>query len=344
MRIFRKPKYDIISIGDPTIDTFLFIHDIEIKNIGGQRKAIINWADKLPVDKFYRSVAGNAANNAVGSARLGLKTAFYTVLAHDSGGREIVHKMRKEKVGVDYIVVDEKHPTNASTVISYQGERTILVYHEHRKYVLPRFAPSRWVYLTSMGVGFEKIYKDLAHYLDRYEVKLGFNPGTFQLRKGVKANRSMLERTELLSLNKEEAQSWMGKIDDPQKLCEALRKLGPKAVALTDGRKGAYSCSDEGFFYIPEFPGPRIEATGAGDSFTTAYIAALAYGKSHSEALRWGPVNAGSVVLKVGPIEGLLTKHQLEAHLSRLKKYKAIAITDKKSKAKVAALVKKKKD
>jgi sugar/nucleoside kinase (ribokinase family) len=345
MLTLRRPKHDMISIGDPTIDTFLFIHDVEIKIVKGVRKALINWGDKLPVDKFYRSVAGNAANNAVGSARLGLKTAFYTVLAHDSGGREIVHKMRKERVSVGYIVVDDKHSTNASTVISYQGERTILVYHEHRKYTLPRFAPSKWVYLTSMGIGFEKIYPHLAEYIDRYKVKLGFNPGTFQLRKGINANRSMLERTEVLSVNKEEAEFWVGTTKgDIEELCQRLRKLGPKAIALTDGRKGAYSHSDEGFFYIPEFPGPRIEATGAGDSFTTAYMAALLYGKPHSEALRWGPVNAGSVVMKVGPLDGLLDRPQIESRLARMKKYRPIALTNPKIKRQVEKMVARKKD
>jgi sugar/nucleoside kinase (ribokinase family) len=339
-----KSKFDIISIGDPTIDTFLFIHDIEIKVIKGQKKAIINWGDKLPVDEFYRTVAGNAANNAVGSARLGLKTAFYTVLAHDTGGREIVHKMRKEKVATDYIVIDEKHSTNASTVISYQGERTILVYHEHRKYKLPKLAPSKWVYLTSMGQGFEKIYRDLAAYVDKYKVEVGFNPGTFQLRKGPKFNKLILERTSLLSVNKEEAQSWVGNVSDVEELCKRLRKLGPKAIALTDGRKGAYSYSDEGFFYIPEFPGPRIEATGAGDSFTTAYMAGRIYGKPHKEALQWGPINAGSVVLKVGPQEGLLTRAQIQSHMHRLKSWQPIDIKDAKTKARVASLVAKKKD
>ena len=88
--------FDIISIGDATIDTFLLIHDIEIKNIEGEKKAIINWGDKLPVDEFYRTVAGNAANNAVGASRLGLNAAFYTVFAHDTGGREIYHSARSD--------------------------------------------------------------------------------------------------------------------------------------------------------------------------------------------------------------------------------------------------------
>lgn len=337
--------FDIISIGDPTIDTFLIIHDIEIKNIDGHKKAILSWGDKLPVDKFFRTVAGNAANNAVGSSRLGLTTGFYCVVAHDTGGREIVHKMEKEGVSIRFIVKNDKHPTNASTVISYEGERTILVYHEHRKYKLPVLAHSSWVYLTSMGQGFEKIYKDLCKYIDKYNVKLGFNPGTFQLRAGVKVNMPILERTDLLSVNVEEAQSWVGECGrDPEKLCKELMKLGVKAVALTDGRKGAYSYSKEGFYYIEEYPGPRIEATGAGDAFTTAYIAALSHGQPHKEALRWGPMNAGSVVQQVGPQAGLLKHHEMQAELKRLKDFVVIDIKNDRIKKEVMGMVSKKKD
>ncbi|MDE2312306.1 MAG: carbohydrate kinase family protein [Patescibacteria group bacterium] len=339
--------FDIISIGDPTIDTFLIMHDhdIELKDIGGKKKAVISWGDKLPVGEFYRTVAGNAANNAVGSARLGLNAAYYCVVAHDSGGREIVHKMEKENVSTRYIVKNDKHPTNASTVLSFQGERTIFVYHEHRHYKLPNFVHASWVYLTSMGVGFEKIYPDLCRYLDHYQVKLGFNPGTFQLRAGPAANREILKRTDLLSLNVEEAQDWVGNLGrDPEALCRQLVKLGPKAVTLTDGRKGAYSFSSEGFYYIPEYPGPRLEATGAGDAFTTGYIAALIHGQPHREALRWGPMNAGSVVQMVGPQAGLLTKQQMQAQLKKLKKFVATPIVDEKSRERVRKLASAKKD
>jgi sugar/nucleoside kinase (ribokinase family) len=336
--------FDIISIGDATIDTFLMVHDVEVKEIQGQKKAIINWGDKLPVDEFYRTVAGNAANNAVGSSRLGMSTAFYTVLAHDMGGREIVHKMEKEGVSTRYIEKNDKHPTNASTVLSFKGERTIFVYHEHRNYHLPKLVPSQWVYLTSMANGFEKIYKDLANYVKKYQVKLGYNPGTFQLRSGLKANKVILECTEVLSLNKQEAQGWVGDTDDIEELCKRLTHLGPKAICLTDGRKGAYSYSSEGFYYIAEYPGPRIEATGAGDGFTTGYIAALFHGLPHSEALRWGPLNAGSVVLQVGPQAGLLTLRQMHEQLKKMKKFQPIAITDEHIKKKVEHLVSKKQD
>lgn len=340
-----KTKYDVISIGDPVIDSFLFVDDIEVKKIGTDLKAIINWGDKLPVQKFFKSVAGNASNNAIGSSRLGLKTAYFCIVGDDVGGREIKHRMTKEGVSTEYIHFDKTHGTNYHTVLSHEGERTIFVYHEHRKYHVPKFAPSKWVYLTSMPQGFQEIYPGLAKYLDSNKVKLAFNPGTYQLKAGIKVNKPMLERTDVLSVNVEEAQRWVGDCNrDPEELCIRLRKLGPKAVALTDGRKGAYSHSDEGFFYIPEFPGKRVEATGAGDSFTTAYVAALIYGKSHAEALQWGPVNAGSVVLFVGPLQGLLSRHQIVERLSKMPRFKAVPITDLKTKARILKLVAKKKD
>jgi sugar/nucleoside kinase (ribokinase family) len=330
--------FDIITIGDSMIDTFLFIHDVKIQRINGQLKALINWGDKLPVDKLYRSVAGNSANNAVGSARLGLRTAYYTIIAHDSGGREIVHKLRKEGVHTDYIVTDNKHGTNSSVILSYKGERTIFVYHESHNYKLPRFAASKWVYLTSMKDGFSQIHSPLVRYLKAYKVKLGFNPGTYQLRAGPAANKAILKVTDMISVNKEEAQSWVGHTEDIHELCRRLAKLGPKIVVLTDGRKGAYSYSGQGYYYIPEFPGPRLEATGAGDSFTTAYLAALFYGKPPAEALRWAPVNAGSVVQQVGPQAGLLTKREIELRLAKMKRFQPIAITNEATRRQAARL------
>ncbi|HYF05889.1 MAG TPA: carbohydrate kinase family protein [Patescibacteria group bacterium] len=336
-------SYDIISVGDCAIDTFLFLddEDIQIQNIQGKALATISWGDKLPVQKFFKSVAGNAANNAIASARLGLKTAFYSVIGDDSGGREILHRMKQEGVDTKYLELSKKYGTNYHTALSNRGERTIFVYHGMRSYTLPEFSKSSWVYLTSIGKGFESIYPALLRFLKKHNVKLGFNPGTYQLRAGSKKNASVLERTDFLCINREEAVFWVGQ-GSYRELCERLVKLGPKAVTVTDGRRGAFSFSKEGFMYIPEYPGlKRIEATGAGDAFTSAYIAALARGKTHAEALTWGPVNAGSVVGKVGPIDGLLGIKEIQSWLKKKPTYKPIHIRSTKDSDRVLKIIKK---
>lgn len=62
---------------------------------------------------------------------------------------------------------------------------------------------------------------------------------------------------------------------------------------------------------------PRNEATGAGDSFSSAFAAAIASGESMSEALRWGQCEASSVIQYIGPEAGLLHQKQIQHLLSR---------------------------
>jgi len=60
-------------------------------------------------------------------------------------------------------------------------------------------------------------------------------------------------------------------------------------------------------------PTPVVERTGAGDSFATAFISALHFGKPIKTAMCWGTVNSASVIMKIGPIAGLLTRAGLDA-------------------------------
>src|SRR3989344_4208646 len=137
----EKKEFDIISIGDASIDHFILFHDAnvncEIKEETCQ--LCMNYADKLPVDQYLSLVAGNAANNAVGSSRLGLNTATYLVLGNDENGRRIKNQLESEGVYTSYIELRENQETNSSFVLSFKGERTILVYHVPRTYKLPDF-------------------------------------------------------------------------------------------------------------------------------------------------------------------------------------------------------------
>src|SRR3989338_11299653 len=114
---------DIISIGDPTIDTILEISDATVKCRLNREDCLlcINYGEKIGVHSLYRKVAGNACNNAVGSARLGMKTAYYGVVGNDDHGEGIIKYLKKQNVADTYLKADKDHPTNASTVIGFNG-------------------------------------------------------------------------------------------------------------------------------------------------------------------------------------------------------------------------------
>ncbi|MDO8261146.1 MAG: PfkB family carbohydrate kinase, partial [Candidatus Magasanikbacteria bacterium] len=121
-----EESFDLITIGDSTIDTFVKIHDASVEcDINHEEcKICLRYGDKIPVDSLARGVAGNAANVASASAKLGLKTAIYTNLGADSEGELIKKTLEETGVFGDYIVVDDKISSNSSVIISFQGERT----------------------------------------------------------------------------------------------------------------------------------------------------------------------------------------------------------------------------
>src|SRR3989344_2625241 len=119
--------FDLISIGDSVIDTFLKLHDAEVKCSINRKdcKICMNYGDKIPLDGPPISmVAGNAANNAVGGSRLGLKTAIYVNVGEDDGGERTIKKLKMEKIDTRYVVVNKGMENNYHTVLNFQGERT----------------------------------------------------------------------------------------------------------------------------------------------------------------------------------------------------------------------------
>ncbi len=300
---------DLLSVGDVTVDTFLFINDAHVE-CSLDKKACqlcVNYADKLPVERLERLAAGNAANNAVGATRLGMKAVLVCSIGKDASGEMIRREMRGEGVDTRLITVQPRSQTNASTVLSFKGERTIFVYHAPRKYALPAKTPTaRAMYYTSVGEHHEKLNRDVVTYIKKTGALLGFNPGTYQLRSAAAALKSVLAVTGILFVNKEEAARIIGRGGEIKEQLAALHQLGAKIVVITDGPSGSFVFDGEHFYTMGIPDTPIVERTGAGDAFASAFLVARMRGKSVPDAMCWGTMNASSVIMYVGPQAGLL--------------------------------------
>jgi len=67
-------------------------------------------------------------------------------------------------------------------------------------------------------------------------------------------------------------------------------------------------------------PAPPVDRTGAGDSFSSTFTAAIALGNDLPTALSWGPINSMNVVQHIGAQKGLLSREKLEEHLKNAPK------------------------
>ena len=314
-----KQKYDLISIGDCTIDAFIRLHeasvhcDLDNKNC----QLCISYADKVPYEEL-RVVpgVGNSSNVAVGTARLGLKSAAFTAIGGDYFGQQILDVYKHERVSQEFVRINKNLPTNYHFVLNYRAERTILIKHQAYQYFEPRLVDGAgWIYFSSMGENTLPFHKKLGAHLKKHpEVKMGFNPGTFQLKLGAAKLKDIYRKTHTLFVNREEAQRILRtKTKNIKILLQGLHRLGPKIVAITDGPDGSFASDGENQYFMPIYPDPAppFERTGAGDAFSTGFMAALAYGLPITEALRWAPANSMNVVQYTGAQEGLLNKRQL---------------------------------
>ena len=312
-------NYELISIGDASMDVFMTPTESETLCQIDTKECLIafSYGDKIPVEDLVFSTGGNAANNAVGTKRMGINTAIVLTLGDDSIGNLIIEKLKSEGVGMDYVVRQPGTVSNYSTVINYSGERTIFVFHAPRTYDFPREIPApSWVYLTSMGESFLPFYQKVVEWLTANpNTKLAFNPGSYQMRAKKEDLIPVLKRTYVIFVNREEAGKLTGADTSAGKekdLLKALSSLGPKIAVITDGGNGSFVFDGSRFLKSGVLPVDPFQRTGAGDAFGSGCLSAIIKGKPLEEALIWGTVNSPSVIGYQGPQKGLLKEGEIE--------------------------------
>lgn len=320
----KRQSLDVVALGDCTIDMFFQVEESQGYCSVDQEKCVVAFAygEKVPVKSTHRSIAGNCLNVSVGSSRLGLQTALWTMIGSDKAGEEILEGLEKENVRTDFVTKDKKLPTNQHVVISYNADRTILVYHQpyvYPKLVLPK---AEWLYFSSVRAGFSKRQPELIKVIDAHGYRLALNPGTFQIQEGVSGLRPFIERCELLFLNVEESALLLEKKPSVPviEMIDAWHALGVRNVFITDGIVGAYGSDGKQALFVPSYGLERVEVTGAGDAFATGVMSAYHHGLDLASALRWGVVNSGNVVRFVGPIAGLLTVSKMKRAVAQAAK------------------------
>ncbi len=320
-------EYDLIAIGDMATDAFIRMEEpgahchMDRQNL----ELCMYYGEKVPY-QFVEVVTsvGNSPNASVCASRLGLKCALISNIGDDRYGEDCLKNLTKEKVDIDFVSKQNGKESNYHYVLWFEDDRTILVKHHAYEYKLPNFEEPKAIYLSSIGENTENYHEEIANYLENHpNVKLIFQPGTFQIKLGTEKLKRIYKRTDFFAVNKREAQKVLkNKEEDFKKLIDDLHKLGPKMVLITDGVKGAYFSDGSKKLFMPIYPDekPPYERTGAGDSYTsTLACSILLFQKSPEEGLQLAGINANSVIQFIGAQKGLLNKEKIEEKLKTAK-------------------------
>lgn len=321
------PKTDVLCVGDVVTDAFIKLKDDRADVHQTDKGPVLSmpFATKIPFDHSeVLNAVGNAANASVNFAKLGLKTGLVANVGGDSAGRDIIKTLDNADVDTRFIRIHPRKKSNYHYVLWYKEERTILIKHEEYNYHWPHLRPKEipeWIYFSSISKNALDFHDDLAEWLEKNpEVKLAFQPGTFQMEAGAERLKNVYTRSELVAVNREEAAYVTGgKVDDIHDLFDRLHGLGPKIAVISDGPNGSYASDGDSRFKMPIYPDPKppLERTGAGDAFTSTFVASIIMGNTIDGALQWAPISSMNVVQHVGAQGGLLSEKELAQLLQK---------------------------
>jgi ribokinase len=133
---------------------------------------------------------------------------------------------------------------------------------------------------------------------------------------------ALLARVDILTPNETEALMLLGRpvarvsVDDAPALAEALLALGPRAVILKLGDRGAYYCDGEQRGLYPAYPVEVRDSTAAGDTFNAALAVALGEAKPVERAVPFANAAAAISVTRLGAQASAPSRAEVDAFLA----------------------------
>lgn len=320
----------ILCIGASTKDIFFPTSEGTIletpEDITSQRKIEFEFGAKYKIENRYEALGGCAANVAVGFVTLGVPSACYTTIGDDMSGEWIRKAFSQTGVDLGFLQVQENSLSDLSAIIIdlKSGERTIFSNQESNeklKIAQKHIMGYPWIFIGDLGGGWERTIEDIMTPVIKNGIQVAWNPRQSNIRDNVEKIISVLKYCEILILNKDEAIDVVAhvnksmtesQLNDEVALAKSIKELGPKVVVVTNGVNGSWVIDEEKLIHAKALRVENVcDTTGAGDAFSSGFIAAYIKGKELEECAKWGIANSASVVQFYGASTGVLDEERI---------------------------------
>lgn len=316
----------IICIGSVSKDIFFPTSDGVIlktpEDITSKQKIAFELGAKYQIEDRFEAPGGCAANVAQGLARLGIGVECYSKLGDDAVGKWVESELIKEGVGVEFLQKEKDCMSDLSAIIvdAVSGERTVFFNrdaNEHLKIIPAKLVGAGFFFVSALNGYWKENLSKILKVAAQENVRVIMNPGQRNIKDDVDAVTEGVRASDIFISNKDEAIEILinsrknfrqEKLDDEEFLLTEIAKMGPRIVAITDGERGIWAAEKEKYYFAQPLLQKAVDSTGAGDAFTSGFLAAYLLGKKMEEALAWGVSNSSNSVLYYGARKGLLNR------------------------------------
>ena len=303
-------SYDVTVIGAALIDCV-------VKNFNPQPITKTGFhADSLTL-----APGGEAFNQGVSEARLGLKVQVLAGLAKDSAGDLITQKLMEAGADVSGIVCRDAPQTPVTVMfVGEDGNRKSVTGDAHAYNFHPECFFSEMSGHTkavSIASLFRAPFNDvnvIADILTRAKERRLTVYADTKLPNSTRLTlddiAEVLPFIDYITPNEDEAFYYTGE-SDPVMAADVFLKYGIKNVIIKLGAKGCFFKNASEELRLPAMKIQAVDATGAGDNFAAGFIAARTEGKSHREALEFATACAALCTMSIGATGAVRSRVQV---------------------------------
>ena len=309
-------RLDILAVGTALVDSIIKGFDPKPVSASGYRAA-----------SGSLNAGGEAVNEAIAAAKLGMQTGILCSLGVDAAGDMLMDVLHRGGVDTSRVLRDEAHPTPVTTMFVHDdGTRKSITNGAHRynfrpDHHLDRLTGARAVILGSLFrapfddpdvvLTVAKTVKAEGALLVADTKLPNFTPLTLD------DLREVLPLIDYITPNEDEAKFYTGQTE-PEAMAKVFLGAGVKNVILKLGAKGCYFRNKTEKFALSALPIRAVDATGAGDNFVAGFTAARLWGSDHESAMRFANACGAICTTAVGAGTALQNREQVSALLAKM--------------------------
>ncbi|MCI8553366.1 MAG: ribokinase [Clostridiales bacterium] len=266
--------------------------------------------ETLSAGRMETHCGGKGLNQSVALARAGASVLHAGCVGEDGG--QLIDCLRESGVDVRHVQTVDQPTGHAVIQVLPGGQNGILLFSGANRCLTEQGMEAA---LAECGAGDWLLLQNETNLTGRLAergaaqgLKVVFNPSPADSR----LNEVDFHHLSCCLFNEIEAASLTGETE-PQAILDAFRRQYPScATVLTLGAGGAWYDDGEQRLHQPAFPAKAVDTTGAGDTFTGYFLAAMMAGDAPGRAMRLASAAAALAVTRKGAANAIPWREEVE--------------------------------
>ncbi|MFO7796278.1 MAG: carbohydrate kinase family protein [Promethearchaeati archaeon] len=308
---------DLLTIGSCTLDCIIKIKDILrfelLSNDEVKKYTAIEYSKKLNIENVRFFPGGSAANIASDCAMMNIKSSYIGMIGTDFSAKMCLDDMKSRGVNISHVNQTEKDKTAFSVILktNWGKDRSILAYKGANDLISPtdinedlfkKIQAFAWTSLTK-----ENSCKAVDKCIDLTKEnggKVFAAPSMSIIKNNEKWAEKLISKSDVLSLNKEEAQAFTN-IEETVHIIKELMDKSLDLVSITNGSNGSVLSDGKNIINNGVYDISIKDMTGAGDAFMSGIIFSHLNNYDLEKTSKFASAIASFEAMKTGVREGI---------------------------------------